>query len=126
MSKTGRSRFPTDCGFYDKFIQYELYNARPVIKKYILERLENYGTKEKVAVEEQIDDGIITIEHIVPQTLTDEWKKELGDNWKVTYTKYINTIGNITLTAYNSDYNNLSFAKKRDMKDKGTNTVGCH
>lgn len=119
LSKTGRSRFPTDHDFSDKFMQYELYNARPVVKKYILERLENYGTKEKVAVEDQIDDGTLTIEHIMPQTLTDEWKKELGDNWEVIYTKYINTIGNITLTAYNSDYSNLSFVKKRDMKDKG-------
>ena len=119
LSKTGKSRFPTDHDFSDKFTQYEIYNARPIVKKYILERLENYGTKEKVAVEEQVDDGTLTIEHIMPQTLTDEWKKELGANWEITYTKYLNTIGNITLTAYNSDYSNLSFIKKRDMKDKG-------
>lgn len=119
LSKTGKSRFPTDHDFSDKFIQYEIYNARPVVKKYLLKRLENYGTKEKVAVEEQVDDGTLTIEHIMPQTLTDEWKKELGFNWEITYTKYLNTIGNITLTAYNSDYSNLSFIKKRDMKDKG-------
>lgn len=119
LSKTGRSRFPTDHDFVDKFTQYEIYNARPIVKKYILERLENYGTKEKVAVEEQVDAGTLTIEHIMPQTLTDEWKKELGENWEIVYTKYLNTIGNITLTAYNSDYSNLSFIKKRDMKDKG-------
>ena len=119
LSKTGKSRFPTDHDFSDKFTQYEVYNARPIVKKYILERLEKYGTKEKVAVEEQVDDGTLTIEHIMPQTLTDEWKKELGANWEITYTKYLNTIGNITLTAYNSDYSNLSFIKKRDMKDKG-------
>lgn len=119
LSKTGRSRFPSEHEFADKFIQYEIYNARPVVKKYILERLENYGSKEKIAVEEQVDDGTLTIEHIMPQTLTEEWKKELGENWEVTYTKYINTIGNITLTAYNSDYSNLSFTKKRDMKEKG-------
>ena len=119
LIKQGKSRFPNNHDFADKFITYELYNARPAIKKYLLERLENHSTKEKVAVEEQIDNGTLTIEHIMPQSLNAEWKKSLGDNWELVHTKYKDTVGNLTLTAYNSDYSNLPFIKKRDMVDKG-------
>lgn len=119
LAKTGKSRFPNNHDFEDKFSIYEVYNARPSMKKYLLERLENYGTRERIAVEEQVDSGILTIEHIMPQKLTDEWKRELGDNWELIHTKYKDTFGNITLTAYNSDYSNYSFEKKREMAKKG-------
>lgn len=119
LSKTGRSRFPNNHDLSDKFMGFELYNAKPAVKKYILERLENFSSKEKVAVEEQIDDGTLTIEHIMPRTLTKEWKDALGENWELIHTKYKDTIGNLTLTAYNSDYSNLPFLKKRDMDGKG-------
>ena len=121
LSKTGKSRFPNNHEFEDKFINYELYNANSIIKKYILEELENYGTKEKIAVEDQINDGTLTIEHIMPQTMNPDWIQVLGDNWELVHSKYIDTIGNLTLTAYNSDYSNLSFAKKKTMPDKGFN-----
>ena len=119
LSKRGKSRFPNDHDFRDKFSTYELYNAKPYVKKYILERLENWNNREQVAVEEQIDNGTLTIEHIMPQTLTDEWKEVLGDSWELVHTKYIDTPGNLTLSAYNSDYSNLSFQKKKNMPEKG-------
>ena len=119
LSKTGKIRFPNDHDFEEKFALFELYNAKPSVKKYIFERLENSRSKEQVAVEEQISNGTLTIEHIMPQTLTDEWKEYLGENYESIHTKYLDTIGNLTLTAYNSDYSNLMFEKKRDMVDKG-------
>ena len=119
LSKTGKTRFPNDHDLEEKFIMFELYNAKPSVRKYIFERLENSRSKERVAVEEQISTGELTIEHIMPQTLTDEWKKYLGENYEAIHTKYIDTIGNLTLTAYNSDYSNLMFEKKRDMAEKG-------
>lgn len=119
LSKTGKSRFPNDHDFAEKFVVYELYNAKPNTRKYFFERLENYNNRERIAVEEQIDNTELTIEHIMPQSLTAEWKESLGDNWELTYAKYIDTVGNLTLTAYNSDYSNLSFAKKKSLPDKG-------
>lgn len=119
LSKTGKSRFPNDHDFAEKFVVYELYNAKPNTRKYFLERLENYNNKERVAVEEQIDNAELTIEHIMPQSLTSEWKESLGDNWELTHSKYIDTVGNLTLTAYNSDYSNLSFTKKKTLQNKG-------
>lgn len=119
LSKTGKSRFPNDHDFDEKFMIFELYNCKSNIRKYIFERLENAKSKEKIAVEEQIESGELTIEHIMPQTLTKEWKKSLGTSWEWIHTKYLHTLGNLTLTAYNSDYSNLSFENKLFMKEKG-------
>lgn len=117
--RSGKSRFPNDHDFRDRFMVYDLYNAKVSIKKYILERLENFGNKELVAVEQLITDGTLTIEHIMPQSLTDEWKDMLGANWELTHSKYKDTIGNLTLTAYNSDYSNSPFQIKKTMPGKG-------
>ena len=119
LTKTRKSRFPTDSEFGDKFSSFELYNAKSGARKLIFESLENLNNKEKVAIDEQLNNKTLSIEHIMPQSLTEEWKKYLGSNWELLYTKYINTIGNLTLTAYNSDYSNLSFDEKLNMPEKG-------
>jgi len=89
------------------------------MKKYILEMLENYNNREQVAVESLVTDGTLTIEHIMPQTLPDEWKEQLGSTWELIHTKYVDTPGNLTLTAYNSDYSNSMFQVKKTMPGKG-------
>ncbi len=119
LKKSGKARFPNNHDFMDRFITYELYNAKSSMRKYILERLENCDSKEKIAVEEQVADGTLTIEHVMPQTLTPEWKNALGDNWELIHTKYLDTPGNLTLTAYNSDYSNSTFEKKKNLPQKG-------
>lgn len=119
LKKSGKARFPNNHDFADKFVVYELYNAKSSMRKYLLERLENCNSKEKVAVEEQIADGTLTIEHIMPQTLTAEWKNALGEGWELVHTKYLDTPGNLTLTAYNSDYSNSPFDKKKNLSQKG-------
>lgn len=119
LNKMGKSRFPNDHDFMDKFMSFELYNVKTSVRKYFFERLENFGNREMVAVEEQISDGTLTIEHVMPQTLTEEWKGELGEQWELVYSKYIDTVGNLTLTAYNSDYSNFSFTKKKTLPRKG-------
>lgn len=119
LKRSGKSRYPNDHDFEDKFMVYDLYNAKAAIKKYILERLENYGNMELVAVEQLINDGTLTIEHIMPQTLTDDWKDMLGEKWELVHSKYKDTVGNLTLTAYNSDYSNSPFKIKKAMPEKG-------
>lgn len=47
--------------------------------------------------------------------LSPEWQKELGSNWQETQAKYLHTLGNLTLTGYNSKYSDKPFASKRDM-----------
>ncbi|WRA07878.1 DUF262 and DUF1524 domain-containing protein [Helicobacter pylori] len=112
-SLTGNQKFPNDFEFKDSFITKELYGRNKTKKKktrYFLERLENFNTKEPVNTKE------CTIEHIMPQTLTEEWKRDLGGNFQAIHDKYLHTIGNLTLTGYNEKYGNNSFQEKRDME----------
>ncbi len=104
-------KFPKDSEFKDSFITIEFYHFKKIKKiKYFLERLENFDTKEPVNTQE------CTTEHIMPQTLTEEWKRDLGENFQAIHEKYLNTIGNLTLTGYNEKYSNNSFQEKRDME----------
>ncbi|GAA7387054.1 DUF262 and DUF1524 domain-containing protein [Helicobacter pylori] len=111
-SLTVGQRFPNDFEFKDSFITKELYDKKKLWKtKNFLERLENFNTKEPVNTKE------CTTEHIMPQTLTPKWKRDLGENFKAIHEKYLHTIGNLTLTGYNPEYSNNSFQEKRDMEN---------
>ncbi|STO73793.1 Uncharacterized conserved protein [Helicobacter pylori] len=104
-------KFPKDSEFRDSLITKELYDPKKTKKiKSFLERLENFERKERVYAHEY------TTEHIMPQTLTEEWKRDLGENFQAIHDKYLHTIGNLTLTGYNSEYNNKPFKEKRDME----------
>ncbi|WQY88791.1 DUF262 and DUF1524 domain-containing protein [Helicobacter pylori] len=106
---TEKQRFPNNDEFKKLFITIDFYNFQK--KKYFFERLENKdNTKEPVNTKE------CTIEHIMPQTLTEEWKRDLGGNFQAIHDKYLHTIGNLTLTGYNQEYSNNSFQEKRDME----------
>lgn len=105
-------RFPEDAEFEQKMKLRNLYHFNR--RSYWLRRIENHGRKERVMVQDY------TIEHIMPQNekLNAEWQADLGEGWKEIQTKYLHTLGNLTLTAYNSEFSDRSFSDKRDM-DKG-------
>ena len=101
--------FPTDEEFRRQLETRDLYKFPR--KAYWLRRLENYGRKERVAVDEY------TIEHIMPQNerLSAAWRSSLGADWKRVQETWLHTLGNLTLTGYNSEYSDRSFVDKRDM-----------
>ncbi len=102
--------FPKDEEF-ERYIQSRnLYHFRS--RSYWLRRLENFGRKERVFVEEY------TIEHIMPQNedLSSAWQTALGPEWRHVHETWLHTLGNLTLTGYNSEYSDKSFAAKRDIK----------
>ncbi|MGT0096143.1 GmrSD restriction endonuclease domain-containing protein [Helicobacter pylori] len=106
---TEKQRFPNNDEFKDCFITIDFYDFQK--NKYFFERLENFDRrKERVPTHEY------TIEHIMPQKLTEEWERDLGENFQEIHDKYLHTIGNLTLTGYNSEYSNKSFQEKRDME----------
>jgi uncharacterized protein with ParB-like and HNH nuclease domain len=113
-------RFPNDDEFAEKLVSRDIYNLKNKNKYHLLQSLENYDNKERVDILNLISDNTLTIEHIMPQTLSEAWKKNIGESYKVIYDKYINTLGNITLTGYNSAYSNKTFLDKKQM-DKGFN-----
>ncbi len=104
-------RFPSDEEFRREFLVKDIYNFRS--RNYLLRKLENHDRpKELVNVENY------TIEHIMPQNLklSQEWQAELGENWKEVQATYLHTIGNLTLTEYNSEYGDRPFLEKRNLK----------
>lgn len=103
--------FPDDSKFIETFLERDIYIMKNR-RRYILERLENWDNKAVVSVDDP------SIEHILPQNsnLSSDWVKELGANWKEIQEKYLHTIGNLTVTAYNSEMNDFSFKRKLNMK----------
>lgn len=107
-------RFPKDDEFKRELKSKDLYGFRS--RSYWLRRLENHGRKERVAMDEY------TIEHILPQcdNIPDKvpaaWREALGDDWLNVWETYRHTLGNLTLTGYNSEYSNRTFTEKRDME----------
>lgn len=103
---------PNDTTFKEKLISENIYKNRSLCK-YLLSILEN-GIN---AIKEigQIDSDI-TIEHIMPQNKDNEdWRKEIGENFDVVYDRYLHTLGNLSLTGYNSELSDKKFKEKVEM-----------
>ncbi len=101
--------FPDDDMFTDAFISRDIYNMRS--RNYIISHLENFDNKAPILIENY------TIEHIMPQNpnLSSEWQNMLGSEWRDVQKKYLHTVGNLTLTAYNSEMSDNPFMTKMDM-----------
>ncbi|MEK6599641.1 MAG: DUF1524 domain-containing protein, partial [Deltaproteobacteria bacterium] len=103
-------RFPGDAEFEREIQTRDLYNFRN--RTFWLRRFENHGRKEVVPVDEY------TVEHILPQNenLSSAWQADLGAEWKRVQQTWLHTLGNLTLTGYNSEYSDRPFLEKRDME----------
>ena len=107
--------YPKDAEFKDRLINTKLYGSgdRATKTKLILEALEaSYGHKENVLFDS------LSVEHVMPQTLTEDWQSYLGEDWETIYGLLLHTIGNLTLTGYNSKLSNAPWeAKKQQLAD---------
>ncbi len=103
-------RFPNDDEFTRELRTRDLYNFQR--RSYCLRRLENHQRNELVYIDDY------SIEHIMPQNenLSEEWKNDLGPEWQRIHDTLLHTLGNLTLTGYNSEYSDRPFAEKRDME----------
>lgn len=121
MQITSKDALPTDDTFMLALKQTNLYRKNALCK-YLLAELENQG-KEHIIVDN------LTIEHIMPQNnnLSTEWQVMLGDNWISVKEKYLHTLGNLTLTGYNSELGDKPFAeKKKKLSDAQTKIVALN
>lgn len=118
LGKRGVQRFPKDDEFKENFLIKDIYSLK--ICKFILEKLINNDSKVLLNIDE------FNIEHIMPQSkkLSPRWINALGQNWDFIHDKYLHTIGNLTLTRYNSEMGNKFFIEKRDM-EKGFKDSYC-
>jgi alkylated DNA nucleotide flippase Atl1 len=81
----------------------------------VLQRLESHLRAE---VDLDFDSANLSIEHIMPQTLSPEWKEQLSDNGhdpQEVFDRLGHTLGNLTLTAWNSRLSNLLFERKQEI-----------
>ncbi|WP_419817609.1 DUF262 domain-containing protein [Glaciibacter flavus] len=105
----GYRAFPTDSEFEEKLKTFDAYHFKR--RAYFFRSLENFGRKEPVPTEQY------TIEHILPQNedLRPAWRADLGPDWAEVQARYLHTLGNLTLTGYNSEFSDRSCAEKREM-----------
>ena len=110
--------FPDDKEFMEYLCKKDMYSLR--IKNYIFVKLENEGNKETIPYEGY------TIEHILPQNknMRQEWKDALGENYEEIQAQYINNLGNLTLTRYNSEMGDKPFSEKLEVyKESAMHTL---
>ena len=112
FEKDTYKRFPANDEVQEKLLNQNMYSKRKILK-HILIAIENTEGKEFVSSENS------TIEHIMPQNLTKEWEKELGSNSEEIHSTYLHTLGNLTLTPYNSELGDKSFYDKKIHEKHG-------
>ncbi|MDQ3494577.1 MAG: DUF4268 domain-containing protein [Pseudomonadota bacterium] len=98
--------WPDDARFIEAFTRFPLYKrgyAREVLEALELAR----GHKEQGSLAQA------QIEHILPQTLSDEWADALGDEAERVHGEWLHRPGNLTLSAYNQEVGNQPFTVKR-------------
>ena len=103
-------RFPTDAEFSDHLRTRDAYHFRRSL--YLLSRLENsYHPKD----ERDFTTGSYTIEHIMPQNARahEGWLQMLGDVDDEGFEHLLHNLGNLTLTAYNSELSDGTFEEKK-------------
>jgi uncharacterized protein with ParB-like and HNH nuclease domain len=93
---------------------YPLY-SNTAFATYVLYRIEN-GRFPKPA-SEFVTAKSVTVEHILPQNLSNEWIEDLGTDAQVIHEKYVNTLGNLSLSSSqkNSAMSDEAFEYKKEF-----------
>ena len=122
----------SDASFKER-LEGPIYDVNPDMTRYILTVLASPSvTKETKGLWDRYASGnfVWTIEHIFPQgkNIPDEWVKMVadGDVAKAieVQERQVHTLGNLTITGYNSKLSNMPFITKRDRKDANGANVG--
>lgn len=110
-NQTFSMRLPNDNEIHDFLLSEKsnFYNFES--GKFLFSLIEEGITKNRPS----LNDKILQVEHIMPQTLNETWKNELGENYKLIYDNYLNNIGNLTLIRHNQELSNHSFRGKKEI-----------
>lgn len=102
--------FPTNEVFKESLRKCDIYNMK--ICRYALQRIEIHNRKEAI----DLFSKEYTIDHIMPQSLTEEWRQMLrrggAKDIESIKNKYVHTIGNLTITKSNAEMGNRPFSEK--------------
>jgi hypothetical protein len=112
--------YPADYAVNQKGITRRLYdNSSPTRAKtaLVLETINKHLSLRENRGGYTVLDGDPTIEHILPQTPSDQWKTDIGENFNMIFDQYLHTLGNLTLVTseWNGDLSNLPFSRKQPM-----------
>jgi len=104
-----RDALPAEATFVAALEQNNLYRKNALCK-YLLTAIENQG-------KEQLRTDCLTIEHVMPQNkeLSSAWRNMLGESWREVQSEYLHTLGNLTLTGYNSELGDKPFEEKKEL-----------
>lgn len=116
LKKRGAGRFPLDAELRQALKDRDLYHITARKRNYLFEKLENYNNREYVDTR----DERISVEHIFPQKLSEDWRKELAEEDIQAFEhRYLHTIGNLTLSGNNGALGNKTFRAKKEMNIQG-------
>lgn len=102
--------WPNDVDFQKAFCTLPIYSISSERCRFVLETLE-----EEFKHPESLNLDGLWIEHVMPETLSQAWIDDLGEDWENTYSDYLHTIGNLTLIAAspNESIKNKTFLEKK-------------
>ena len=107
-----KDEIPSDNTFLKNLKNIDLYKQHR-LAKFLLAQVENNDSKEFLLTED------MSVEHIMHQTLSNAWISMLGEDYYKIHEEYLHTLGNLSLTGYNSSMGNKSFdSKKETLKSK--------
>lgn len=114
-NQESKLKLPNDIELSQELEKANLYNFGYC--RFILSLIEEKITKSRP------DDEKLQIEHIMPQTLNDAWKEELGEDYEKVRLNpdLVHNIGNLTLIRHNQELGNKSFNEKKEIY---TNNAG--
>ncbi len=116
MQRGGTQRFPRDVEVVAMLKEKDVYSTKSRTRTYFLDRIENYNNRELV----DVTVPGITVEHIFPQNPEPGWRNSTTpEEYALLSEKFLNTIGNLTLSGNNGRLGNKVFVAKRDMNEDG-------
>lgn len=112
FTRTSKDTVPSDSEFLRNLQIANIY-TNPVLCKFLLMDIENGEGKESLSAEN------LTIEHVMPQTLNKYWSHIPADK----HEEFLHTLGNLTITGYNSELSNKSFEEKKKIVQEYSKAV---
>lgn len=112
-NRSGDLRTPKDTEVQNAVKNNPFYTQKKNYVRYVLTSIDDRSKESKLLKQLSKGEIVLTIEHIMPQTLSPDWERELGPDFNSVHQQYVDTLANLTLTGYNSEYSNNSFQKKK-------------
>ena len=103
--------FPSDSELREILKDKDIYALRSDYKIYLFEKLENYQNDGK----NLLNFNKVSIGHIFPLRPAPQWQEKLGEAECEAMKKYLNTLGNLTVSIINCELGNLYFTDKQEM-----------